>query len=250
MRFHLHFPFHLYIRVPGLTAEYGFIKRIKNLIKMLHYNTINEGLKTSLDTLMLSPIFHSFRLVGGTALSLQKGHRMSMDIDLFSDVPYGSINFKTIDQFIETSFPYNYHLSDLSSAMGKSYTIGKNREEAIKLDIFYTDPFIQTPLIEDNIRMATIEEIIAMKIDVVQRGGRKKDFWDLHVLLMDNNISSMLSLHEKRYPYTHNKHLILKNFTDFRLADDDFDPICLSGNYWEFIKEDIIEAVEKYLKTK
>jgi predicted nucleotidyltransferase component of viral defense system len=31
--------------------------------------------------------------------------------------------------------------------------------------------------------MATVEEIIAMKLDVMQRGGRKKDFWDLHELL-------------------------------------------------------------------
>ncbi len=199
---------------------------------------------------MLSPLFNSFRLVGGTALSLQKGHRISIDIDLFSDVPYGDIDFKTIDQFLETSFPYANHLSDLNPSIGKSYTIGKSRDEAIKLDIFYTDIFIQPPLIEDNIRMATTAEIIAMKLDVVQRGGRKKDFWDLHLLLSDNTISSMLSLHEKRYPYTHNKRLILKNFTNFALADDDFDPLCLLGNQWEFIKEDIIEAIQKHQAIK
>jgi hypothetical protein len=34
----------------------------------------------------------------------------------------------------------------------------------------------------DNIRMATSEEITAMKIDVILRGGRKKDFWDVHEL--------------------------------------------------------------------
>lgn len=54
---------------------------------MLHYNTINDALKSSLDILMTSPLFDSFRLVGGTALSLQKGHRISIDIDLFSDAP-------------------------------------------------------------------------------------------------------------------------------------------------------------------
>lgn len=96
--------------------------------------------------------------------------------------------------------------------------------------------------------MATLEEIIAMKINVVQRGGRKKDFWDIHMLLTNNDINSMISLHKKRYPYSHDKNLILKNFTNFTLADNDFDPICLRGNYWEFIKEDIIDAVDKYKK--
>ena len=31
---------------------------------------------------------NSFRLVGGTSLSLQIGHRMSVDIDLFTDAVY------------------------------------------------------------------------------------------------------------------------------------------------------------------
>lgn len=39
--------------------------------------------------------------------------------------------------------------------------------------------------------------------------------------------------------------LILQNLTDFKLADDDFDPICLLGKYREFIKEDIEEAYKK-----
>lgn len=79
---------------------------------MLYYNTVNNLLKTSLDLLMLSSEFNSFRLVGGNALSLQKGHRISIDIDLFSDVSYGSIDFKTIDQFIHDSFPFSSFIGD------------------------------------------------------------------------------------------------------------------------------------------
>jgi hypothetical protein len=36
---------------------------------------------------------------------------------------------------------------------------------------------------------------MAMKIDIVARGGRKKDFWDLHELLNQYTVSQMLSLH-------------------------------------------------------
>ncbi len=60
---------------------------------MMYYNTINDLLKNTLIMLMESSGFESFRLVGGTALSLQLGHRLSIDIDLFSDGPYGSIDF-------------------------------------------------------------------------------------------------------------------------------------------------------------
>jgi hypothetical protein len=204
---------------------------------MLYYTTVNELLKSSLSKLMAAEVFSQFRLVGGTALSLQIGHRESIDIDLFSDVEYGTLNFKEIEDFLKNNFEYVDFL-DVPPAMGKAYFIGENKDNTVKLDLFYTDTYIQPFIEEDGIRMATIEEIIAMKVDVIQRVGRKKDFWDLHDLLDSYNIMQMIDLHEQRYPYTHNKDLIIQNFTNFDLADDDFNPICYKGKYWEFIKED------------
>lgn len=215
----------------------------------MYYNTVNELLKDSLHILMASEVFKDFRLVGGTSLSLQLGHRMSIDIDLFSDAIYGSIDFNELDIFLKSAFTYVDSSNALEPAMGKSYLIGTDKENNVKLDIYYTDTFIRPLLTIDEIRLATTEEIIAMKIDVVQRGGRKKDFWDLHECLPKYGIGKMLELHKERYPYGHDKDLILRNFTDFTSADDDFDPICLQGKYWEFIKEDIEEAVNKYQKS-
>lgn len=209
---------------------------------MLYYNTVNDLLKNSLITLMNAPIFENFRLVGGTALSLQIGHRESIDIDLFSDADYGTVNFEEIELFLKDTFNYVTSLN-VPPALGKSYFIGYDENNTIKLDVFYTDTFIQPYIEEDGIRMATIEEIIAMKVDVIQRGGRKKDFWDLHNLLDSHSISQMIELHEKRYPYNHDEELIIKNFTLFDQADDDFDPICFKGKYWEFIKEDFEEII-------
>lgn len=214
---------------------------------MLYYNTVNQSLKDILQLLMVSPYFDSFRLVGGTALSLQVGHRMSVDIDLFSDAAYGSIDFNAIDNYMETHFPYIDHSSTDIPGIGKSYYAGNQQENSIKIDVFYTDTFIQSPIIEDGIRLASVGEIIAMKVDVIQRGGRKKDFWDLHELLPKYGIREMLSLHQKRYEFAHDEIHILRKFTDFTLANDDFTPLCLRGKHWEFIKEDIEYAVSEYL---
>ncbi|WP_329806172.1 nucleotidyl transferase AbiEii/AbiGii toxin family protein [Flavobacterium facile] len=210
---------------------------------MIYYNTVNELLKSSLLKLMAAEEFSQFRLVGGTALSLQIGHRESIDIDLFSDVEYGTLNFNEIENFLKNNFEYVDFL-DVPPAMGKAYFIGEDKDNTVKLDIFYTDTYIQPFIEEDGIRMATIEEIIAMKVDVIQRGGRKKDFWDLHDLLDSYNITQMIEFHEQRYPYTHDKDLIIQNFTNFDQADDDFDPICYKGKYWEFIKEDFEEIIK------
>jgi hypothetical protein len=55
---------------------------------MLHWETVNDLLKHSLSELMDNRLFDDFRLVGGTALSLHIGHRLSIDIDLFTDAPW------------------------------------------------------------------------------------------------------------------------------------------------------------------
>jgi hypothetical protein len=215
---------------------------------MLHYNTVNDLLKDCLIKLMASNEFEAFRLVGGTSLSLQLGHRVSVDIDLFSDAKYGSIDFNTLEQFLRSVFSYVDFFTLENPALGMAFTIGTDKDNSIKLDVYYTDSFIQPAQIEDGIRMATVEEIIAMKIDVVQRGGRKKDFWDLHELLPKYSIERMLELHQKRYEYGHERELILKKLIDFSIAEDDLEPICLRGKYWEFIKEDIEDAVKPYLQ--
>jgi predicted nucleotidyltransferase component of viral defense system len=211
---------------------------------MLYWNTVSEVLKESLLTLMTAKELLNFRLVGGTALSLHLGHRMSVDIDLFTDADYGTIDFAAIEFFLKKSFSYVSGDFGGASGMGKSYLMGKNKDDAIKVDIYYSmDPFFQPLITQDDIRLATIEEIIAMKVDVIQRGGRKKDFWDLHELLSNYDINTMIALHNKRFEWTHDEALILQNFTKFTDADQEPDPICLRNKEWAFITDDIEKAL-------
>jgi hypothetical protein len=211
----------------------------------LYYNTVDPLLLSILKRLMLAKEFEAFRLVGGTALSLYRGHRKSIDIDLFTDAVYGSIDFDAIDSFLRKTYPYVETNEYDVIGFGKSYFIGKNEKESVKLDVFYTDKFIEPLVVIDTIKLATLNEIIAMKLDVVSRGGRKKDFWDLHELIDNYTAKEMFSLHKKRYPYSHDPNLLKRNFQSFKNADDDFDPICLKGKYWELIKIDTIEFISK-----
>lgn len=126
--------------------------------------------------------------------------------------------------------------------MGASYLAGNSQYDTIKLDLYYTDPFIQPVMQINSYRLATVEEIMAMKIDIVQRKARKKDFWDLHEFLATHTPARMIALHAQRYPYNHDEALIRNNVSYFSRADEDFDPICLRGKYWELIKLDILEA--------
>ncbi len=215
------------------------------MLKTLHWNTVSPLLSNGLKSLMAEPIFQPFRLVGGTSLSLQIGHRMSIDIDLFTDATYGSVDFSEIDNFLRKNYLYisPAKLPDII-AMGVSYIIGNREDNSFKLDLYYTtESFIFPVLQREKIRMASVEEIAAMKIDVVQRIGRKKDFWDIHALLSDFSIEQMIEMHKQRYQYTHDEATIRTNLTNFSFADQDFEPICLVGKQWEIIKLDIVEAL-------
>ena len=213
---------------------------------MLYWNTVAGKLKGALIKLMQAEELKDFRLVGGTALSLQLGHRMSVDIDLFTDAPYGTIDFNAIENFLKKEFAYAKGDFGESPGIGKSYLVGSEPDSMVKVDVYYAmDPFFQEVKQFGGIRSATVEEIIAMKVDIIQRGGRKKDFWDLHELLDKYTVANMIDFHNQRYEWTHDKELIIKNFIDFQLADDDFDPICLKRKEWMFIKEDIEDAVKR-----
>lgn len=213
-------------------------------MRKLYWNTVTPSLQTGLKLMMAEPMFQPFRLVGGTSLSLQTGHRMSIDIDLFTGHSYGSIDFYAIDELLRKLFSYvTPHSLPGNIAMGASYILGNAPDDAFKLDLYYTDQFVWQEAVLENVRMASLEEIAAMKMDIIQRGGRKKDFWDIHELSDRFTINEMISFHQQRYPYAHDEETIKRNLTEFSAANDDFDPICLKGKYWEIIKLDIVEMM-------
>lgn len=212
----------------------------------LFYNTVTPGLRLILSDLMRQNVFDDFRLVGGTALSLQLGHRQSVDIDLFTDKTYGTADFKVIENYLRSQYPYfEDHAGDLIG-MGKSYYLGQNNYDCVKLDVYYTDPFMRPEKRIDGIRMADREDILAMKLEVVSRTGRKKDFWDLHELMETYSLEQMLALHAERNPILHDKELILEKLCHFEAADGDFEPLCLRNKHWELIKLDFLDAVKAY----
>jgi predicted nucleotidyltransferase len=210
--------------------------------KELQYQTVKPVLRSTLERLMEIEEFKPFRLVGGTSLSLRYGHRMSDDIDLFTDAEYGSLDFHRLQEILCREFPYCQGDCGEIVGFGTSYLVGNSKDENVKVDLFYTDPFIRPQEQFDTIRMAAVEDIVAMKMDVVSRGGRKKDFWDLHMLRDKYTIEQMLSLYEERYPYGATKEECTAGLTNFTLADTEPDPTCLHGKVWQLIKLDFVSC--------
>ena len=215
-------------------------------MKTIQKQTVSDSLWHILEELMNLDCLKQFRLVGGTSLSLILGHRISVDIDMFTDAEYRTINFLEILNVLKQEFPCVDHGDWVNETIGNSCFIGSSKAEVVKLDLFYTDPFVYPIQQYENIRLSTVEEIVAMKLDVIAGGGRKKDFWDIHELLKQFEISEMLDIYSARYPYTYTQDEIIPQLTNFKQADLDPDPNCLLNKYWELIKLDLEELMADY----
>ena len=213
----------------------------------LHYHTVSKILLECLQKLMASLVFNDFVLVGGTALSLQLGHRKSVDIDLFTANAYGSMNLEVMKNFLATIFPYTDQLEVLTARnLGYSVFVGNSKVEKVKLDMFYTDDFIEPIIRQDGLRLASLQDIAAMKMQAITSRKRKKDFLDIHELLDYFTLKEMIQYGLRRNPYTLTEQDILDALYRSAEISQDNTIECLRGKYWELIVEDLQMACRKY----
>jgi len=155
---------------------------------------------------------NDFELVGGTALSLQIGHRISIDIDLFCQNPFETINLKEtlLENFGNHEISFDYE--------AKNTLVGS--VDQIKVDfIRHAYPKLKESRIIEGIRLCSLEDIAAMKISVItDNGTRIKDFVDLYYLLQIFSLRDIIGFYEKKYKSENTFHA-LKSITYFDNLD-------------------------------
>ena len=140
---------------------------------MLHYETIHPDTLELLRKIQSLEMFKDARLVGGTALALQLGHRKSIDLDFF-----GSIDASL--QEIASALSTFASVSPLSESSMKRFLI----VDGVKVDVVnYPYSWIDEPVIEDGVALAGIKDIAAMKLSAITNRGTRKDFVDFYFLL-------------------------------------------------------------------
>lgn len=211
----------------------------------LRTNIASPLLMECLRKIMANKAFDNHYLVGGTALALQRGHRISIDIDMFTNALYGEMNTEEIKKVLIEMFPYTENLERLDETlMVYSLYVGNSSNDCVKLDICYDESPV-FPLVQiDGIRMVSEKDIAAMKLNAIaQDRQRKKDFWDIHDLLETYSIEDMVSFALKRYPWSLTLNKIIDGFKRIPLLNDYTEIRCLKGKYWEFVSEDLMEQI-------
>lgn len=201
---------------------------------MLQSQTVDSNTLELLNSLMQKEYLNSFVLVGGTALALQLGNRESIDLDLFSNTYFAS--------------------NELLTSLLKDYQIVVNNQLSqtlittinhVKVDfIKFHYPFIRPFLVIENIRMASLEDIAAMKLDAITGRGSKKDFYDLFFLLQHYSIEELFSFYTEKYPHQTTFH-VARSLTYFDDADIQPSPIVFDKTItWETVKQKIISVIK------
>jgi hypothetical protein len=185
-------------------------------------------------------IFKNTYLAGGTALALQLGHRISYDLDFFTNKIFDR---KMIIQRLQT-FGFKLGKEAEGTILGE---LGN-----IKFSLFYYKyPLIFPTKKYLGINLADIKDIAAMKIDASSSRGTKRDFVDLYYLVKQITLDQMLIFYNKKFKLLKtNRVHILKSLDYFTDADKDADPKMLVEKYsWPKIKKFLRNEVMKITKN-
>jgi predicted nucleotidyltransferase component of viral defense system len=180
-----------------------------------------------------------FNLVGGTALSLQYGHRISIDLDLFTTEKF---SYRQTVDFLTAHFGSRFVYEEKESSVGVFCFI-----DSIKVDfVNYKFPQITETIVADNIRLYTDKDIAAMKIQAVLGRAKKKDFWDLAEILHYYSLADIMSFHKKKYPSQQLLISIPNAIIYFEEAEESEDPVCLKKRSWDDVKSIINQKASLY----
>ncbi|MFI5220894.1 MAG: nucleotidyl transferase AbiEii/AbiGii toxin family protein [Bacteroidia bacterium] len=190
---------------------------------------------------MTIPSLQTSYLVGGTALALKFGHRISLDLDLFHQE---EIDKTILIKELVEKFGDNFNYVGSPESFGLFCFINN-----VKVDILkYPHKQIKDQETIEGIRFYHTDDIVAMKINAILGRGRKKDFWDLAELLNHYSVAEIIKLHKQKFP---NQMLLIsipQVLTYFNDANESEDPVSLKGQTWESVKQTIRKAVNEYLK--
>lgn len=156
------------------------------------------------------PAVRQAYLAGGTALALHIGHRISVDLDFFTD-----------KDFLEDELERELTLLGGYRGEKKAWRTVMGKISQTKFSMFYYKyPLIGQVEEFDGIRVASKKDIAAMKIHAIEERGTRRDFVDVYFLAKDFSLEEMLGFYEEKYGcLEEHKYSILRSLDYFEDAE-------------------------------
>ena len=203
---------------------------------MLSIQTIQPNTLELLKSLASQPELTQTRLVGGTALALQYGHRQSIDLDFFGKLPEDKEELVEMTRKMGDMIVTNHSKMILQTVINQ-----------VKVDFvdYSRYAWIDEPIMGDGFVLASDKDIAAMKVNAIIGRGTRKDFIDLYVLLQRYSLSEIMAFYKQKYP-EFSEYRALLSMTYFEDAEMQDMPKMFIDTPWNTMKSTIIESVKAY----
>lgn len=199
---------------------------------MLYLETVESSTLELLKKLQRLPVLEQTRLVGGTALALQLGHRKSIDLDFF-----GTVDCEA--EYLRESIAGIASLTILKESPHIHIYI----VDGIKVDIVnYKYPWLDDVVLEQGLRLASVSDIAAMKITAIIGRGTKKDFIDIAFLLHHFSLEEILHFYAAKYNDS-SVFMAMKSLAYFDDAEADPMPNMFVNQSWQQVKAHILSKI-------
>ena len=199
---------------------------------MLYLETVESSTLELLKKLQRLPVLEQTRLVGGTALALQLGHRKSIDLDFF-----GTVDCEA--EYLRESIAGIASLTILKESPHIHIYI----VDGIKVDIVnYKYPWLDDVVLEQGLRLASVSDIAAMKITAIIGRGTKKDFIDIAFLLHHFSLEEILHFYADKYNDS-SVFMAMKSLAYFDDAEADPMPDMFVNQSWQQVKAHILSKI-------
>ena len=207
----------------------------------MHWDIIDKKRYELLKKITEKINLDKFYMIGGTALSLQLGLRLSYDFDFC----------------VPQEFNNELLIQELSS-IGK-IEIKQNYKgtcdvilDGVQVSFFYYPNKLINDLVEvkemPNLKMASILDIGAMKIAAIGGRGAKKDFFDLYNIIKKCNINldELAKGIKIKYGSNINYVNVIMGLSYFEDAEQEILPETFVEYNWEEIKKFFIDFQAKF----
>ena len=199
---------------------------------MLYLETVESSTLELMKKLQRLPVLEQTRLVGGTALALQLGHRKSIDLDFF-----GTVDCEA--EYLRESIAGIASLTILKESPHIHIYI----VDGIKVDIVnYKYPWLDDVVLEQGLRLASVSDIAAMKITAIIGRGTKKDFIDIAFLLHHFSLEEILHFYAAKYNDS-SVFMAMKSLAYFDDAEADPMPDMFVNQSWQQVKAYILSKI-------
>ncbi|MBI3069773.1 MAG: nucleotidyl transferase AbiEii/AbiGii toxin family protein [Candidatus Levybacteria bacterium] len=176
-----------------------------------------------------------FFLAGGTAVALHLGHRRSADLDFFTPTEFVETQWA---EKLKKDFGFKLLKRDWQTLIGY---VGK-----VKISLFsYGYKKIASPKFYNQVPVASLPDLAAIKLDTIIGRGTKRDLIDIYFLAQKFTLKKLLAFYQKKYDNLEEREIMIKKaLVFFDDADKDEEPDMIVSLDWAKTKKWFTDEVK------